>query len=318
MEVLDEFDWEHPLTFTFCELISEEAFERQAVSYTERSLRRLFRSMDRNPALGERVVRKWKQEERERHGLISFLTVGSVGGSGGPSFPSSHHKPRPLPPRTGSRGPGVRPSISPGPAPSLVSQLIPSLSSTLSQGRFFQALQGDLNHYNNVGASELQQRLDHLKKKMQKLNNYAQDAKQKKKKRGTYRLDHSPSTAGSILSRSPVTTTISTRSAIPVTYMPRVFGPFPPLSDEQTETLAGPDSEVKVMKLNWTGLSAAPKRSSALGPTIDPEGSAPTVGNASVFSPPVLLKFRPVQRPQEDPNSDHESKSLDSPSSAPQ
>nr|XP_020852301.1 uncharacterized protein LOC110215282 isoform X5 [Phascolarctos cinereus] len=174
MEVLDEFDWEHPLTFTFCELISEEAFERQAVSYTERSLRRLFRSMDRNPALGERVVRKWKQEERERHGLISFLTVGSVGGSGGPSFPSSHHKPRPLPPRTGSRGPGVRPSISPGPAPSLVSQLIPSLSSTLSQGRFFQALQGDLNHYNNVGASELQQRLDHLKKKMQKLNNYAQ------------------------------------------------------------------------------------------------------------------------------------------------
>ncbi|XP_020852299.1 uncharacterized protein LOC110215282 [Phascolarctos cinereus] len=293
MEVLDEFDWEHPLTFTFCELISEEAFERQAVSYTERSLRRLFRSMDRNPALGERVVRKWKQEERERHGLISFLT-----------------------------------------------------------GRFFQALQGDLNHYNNVGASELQQRLDHLKKKMQKLNNYAQDAKQKKKKRGTYRLDHSPSTAGSILSRSPVTTTISTRSAIPVTYMPRVFGPFPPLSDEQTETLAGPDSEVKVMKLNWTGLSAAPKRvvdltplvlnpggfhssrlsgnpahklqcpsfpwSSALGPTIDPEGSAPTVGNASVFSPPVLLKFRPVQRPQEDPNSDHESKSLDSPSSAPQ
>ncbi|XP_072455789.1 uncharacterized protein [Notamacropus eugenii] len=293
MEVLDEFDWEHPLTFTFCELISEEAFERQAVSYTERSLRRLFRSMDRNPALGERVVRKWKQEERERRGLISFLT-----------------------------------------------------------GRFFQALQGDLNHYNNVGASELQQRLDHLKKKMQKLNNYAQDARQKRRKRGTYRLDHSPSTAGSILSQSPGATTISNRSAIPVTYMPRVFGPFPPLSNEQTETLAGPNSEVKVMQLNWTGLSAAPKRmvdltplvlnpggfhsfrlsgnpthklqcpgfpwSSGLGTTTDPEGSASTVGTASVFTPPVLLKFQPVQRPEEDPDSDCETKSLDSPRSAPQ
>ncbi|XP_036596137.1 uncharacterized protein LOC118832856 isoform X2 [Trichosurus vulpecula] len=258
MEVLDEFDWEHPLTFTFCELISEEAFERQAVSYTERSLRRLFRSMDRNPALGERVVRKWKQEERERLGLISFLT-----------------------------------------------------------GRFFQALQGDLNRYNNVGALELQQRLDHLKKKMQKLNTYAQDARQKRRKRGACGLDRSPSTAGSILSRSPGATTISNCSAIPVTYMPRVFGPFPPLSDEQTETLAGPNSEVKLMQLNWTGLSAAPKRSLGLGSTTNPEGSAPTVRNASVFTPPVLLKFQPVQRPQEDPDSDHENKSLDSPSSAP-
>ncbi|KAM9099815.1 uncharacterized protein ACOB8E_007505 isoform 1-T1 [Sarcophilus harrisii] len=300
MEVLDEFDWEHPLTFSFCELISEEAFERQAVSYTERSLRRLFRHMERNPALGERVVRKWKQEERERRGLISYLT-----------------------------------------------------------GRFFQALQGDLNHYNTVGALELQQRLEHLKKRMQKLNNYAQDARQKRRKRGTYRLDHSPSTGGSVLSRSPVVTTTSNQPVIPVTFMPRVFGPFPPLSDEQTETLAGPTSEVKVMQLNWTGLSSAPKsllsfnrmvdltplvlnpggfhssrlsgtpahklqcsgfpcRSSGLNPTTDPESSTTTVGNASVFTPPVLLKFQPVQRPQEDPESDCESKSLDSPRSAPQ
>ncbi|XP_043830991.1 uncharacterized protein LOC122734314 isoform X2 [Dromiciops gliroides] len=259
MEVLDEFDWEHPLNFTFCELISEEAFERQAVSYTERSLRRLFRSMDRNPTLGERVVRKWKQEEREGRGLISFLT-----------------------------------------------------------GRFFRALQGDLNYYNSMGTLELQQRLDHLKKRMQKLNIYAQDARQKRRKRGTYRREHPPSTGGSILSRSPRAATTSNRSSVPVTYMPRVFGPFPPLSDEQTETLAGPNSEVKVMQLNWTGLSAPPKRSLGLGPASDPEGSAPTMGNASVFTPPVLLKFQPMQRPQEDPESDGDSKSLDSPSSAPQ
>ncbi|XP_070241654.1 uncharacterized protein [Bos mutus] len=73
MEVLDEFDSEFPQTVTFCQLISEEDFERQAATYTERALRRLFRSLDRNPALAERVVRKGKQAECERRGLLSFL-----------------------------------------------------------------------------------------------------------------------------------------------------------------------------------------------------------------------------------------------------
>lgn len=63
MEVLDEFDSEFPQSVAFCQLISEEDFERQAVTYTERALRRLFRSIDRNPALAERVVRKGKQAE---------------------------------------------------------------------------------------------------------------------------------------------------------------------------------------------------------------------------------------------------------------
>ncbi|XP_039098738.1 uncharacterized protein LOC120238801 isoform X3 [Hyaena hyaena] len=57
MEVLDEFDSEFPQSVTFCQLISEEDFERQAATYTERALRRLFRSIDRNPALAERVAK---------------------------------------------------------------------------------------------------------------------------------------------------------------------------------------------------------------------------------------------------------------------
>uniref|UniRef100_A0A8C3W571 Uncharacterized protein n=1 Tax=Catagonus wagneri TaxID=51154 RepID=A0A8C3W571_9CETA len=73
MEVLDEFDSEFPQSVTFCQLISEEDFERQAVTYTERALRRLFRSIDRNPALAERVVRKGKQAECEQRGILSFL-----------------------------------------------------------------------------------------------------------------------------------------------------------------------------------------------------------------------------------------------------
>lgn len=75
MEVLDEFDSEFPQSVTFCQLISEEDFERQAATYTERALRRLFRSIDRNPALAERVVRKGKLAEYEGRGLLSFLWV---------------------------------------------------------------------------------------------------------------------------------------------------------------------------------------------------------------------------------------------------
>lgn len=83
MEILDEFDSEFPQSVIFCQRISEEAFERQAATYTERALRRLFRSLDRNPALAERVVRKGKQAECERRGLLSFLWVRDAGGAAG-------------------------------------------------------------------------------------------------------------------------------------------------------------------------------------------------------------------------------------------
>lgn len=80
MEVLDEFDNEFPMSVTFCQLISEDDFERQAATYTERALRRLFRTLDRNPALAERVVRKGKQTEIEQRGILSNLWVWAAGG----------------------------------------------------------------------------------------------------------------------------------------------------------------------------------------------------------------------------------------------
>ncbi|XP_005391758.1 PREDICTED: proline-rich receptor-like protein kinase PERK2 isoform X2 [Chinchilla lanigera] len=73
MEVLDEFDSEFPQSVTFCQLISVKDFERQAVTYTERALRRLFRTLDRAPRLAERVLRKSKQAECEQRGIFSFL-----------------------------------------------------------------------------------------------------------------------------------------------------------------------------------------------------------------------------------------------------
>ncbi|KFO34809.1 uncharacterized protein LOC104859823 isoform X2 [Fukomys damarensis] len=73
MEVLEEFDSEFPHTVTFCQLISVAEFKRQATTYTESALRRLFHTLDRDPVLAERVLRKSKQAECERRGLLSFL-----------------------------------------------------------------------------------------------------------------------------------------------------------------------------------------------------------------------------------------------------
>lgn len=95
MEVLDEFDSEFPQSVTFCQLISEEDFERQAATYTERALRRLFRSIDRNPALAERVVRKGKLAEYEGRGLLSFFWVraGRRASEGGGAVGGAHTAP---------------------------------------------------------------------------------------------------------------------------------------------------------------------------------------------------------------------------------
>ena len=93
-----------PGTFPAAVAISEST-TGQAATYTERALRRLFRSLDRNPALAERVVRKGKQAECERRGLLSFLWVRPAGrgrgarGRGRPGAPAS-----PPPPRRGRRG----------------------------------------------------------------------------------------------------------------------------------------------------------------------------------------------------------------------
>uniref|UniRef100_A0A5F9CSL6 Uncharacterized protein n=1 Tax=Oryctolagus cuniculus TaxID=9986 RepID=A0A5F9CSL6_RABIT len=192
MEVLDEFDREFPQSVTFCQLISEEDFERQAATYTERALRRLFRSLDRNPALAERVVRKGKQTECERRGLLSFLWA-----------------------------------------------------------KFSSAVQGELNQCNSMGALEMHQRLEQLKRSIHRVHLYSRDARKKKKK-------PKPKKPERILSRDrstspcqpphllppllpPATNMASVVASSPPVYtMPRVFGPFPPLPSKSVSVTATP------------------------------------------------------------------------------
>uniref|UniRef100_G1LQC1 Uncharacterized LOC100468117 n=1 Tax=Ailuropoda melanoleuca TaxID=9646 RepID=G1LQC1_AILME len=276
MEVLDEFDSEFPQSVTFCQLISEEDFERQAATYTERALRRLFRSIDRNPALAERVVRKGKLAEYEGRGLLSFFWA-----------------------------------------------------------KFFCAVQGELNCCNSMGALEMHQRLEQLKRSMHRVHLLPgrPDAQPiLLRDRST-----SPCLPPTLLPPpplpSPATTMVSVVAPSPPVYtMPRVFGPFPPLPSKSMEKLEVAKSEVK---LNWAGLSSNPKRymvdltplvlnpggfhfsylagnsahklhcpgfpwtSACSGSPNTEETPLPPV-KASSFTPPVLLKFQPVPRPKDE------------------
>ncbi|XP_013838627.1 verprolin isoform X1 [Sus scrofa] len=135
----------------------------------------------------------------------------------------------------------------------------------------------------------------------------------------------------------PATTVTSMVAPSPPVYtMPRVFGPFPPLPSTSVEKLEASESEVK---LNWTGLPSNPKsRMVDLTPLVlNPGGfhfsylarnsmpklhcprfpwtaacsglpsteemPSPSV-KASIFTPPVLLKFQPVPHPQDDSEND--------------
>lgn len=253
MEVLDEFDREFPQSVTFCQLISEEDFERQAATYTERALRRLFRSLDRNPALAERVVRKGKQTECERRGFLSFLWA-----------------------------------------------------------KFSSAVQGELNQCNSMGALEMHQRLEQLKRSIHRVHLYSRDARKKKKK-------PKPKKPERILSRDrstspcqpphmlppllpPATNMASVVASSPPVYtMPRVFGPFPPLPSKSVEKLDISRSDVR---LNWSSLSPNPKRAPACSSPPSSEETQSSAVKASIFTPPVLLKFQPVSRSKDDSEQD--------------
>ncbi|XP_021064676.1 uncharacterized protein LOC110329403 [Mus pahari] len=292
MEVLDEFDSEFPLSVTFCQLISEDDFERQAATYTERALRRLFRTLDRNPALAERVVRKGKQTEFEQRGLLSRLWA-----------------------------------------------------------KFVCTVQGDLNQCNNMGAIEMHGRLEQLKRRIHRVHLYSQDAKKRRRKPKPKKPDpilRDQSTSACLPPAllpppllppppQPVTTVASLVAASPSVYtMPRVFGPFPPLSGKPVEKLDISSSEVK---LNWNGLSSTSKSHMVdLTPLVlnpggfhfsylagsnahklqcpgfpwtpacsrpsNPDEMPSPVVKASIFTPPVLLKFHPVPRSNDDSEND--------------
>ncbi|XP_069789832.1 uncharacterized protein [Narcine bancroftii] len=73
METLEEFDQEYPLNKMFCKRLTKEEFETEALTCTDEALQDLFCTMDKNPSLCEKVVRRRKQAELEKAGLKSFV-----------------------------------------------------------------------------------------------------------------------------------------------------------------------------------------------------------------------------------------------------
>ncbi|KAL4660827.1 mitochondrial fission regulator 2 [Arapaima gigas] len=66
METMEEFDLECPMVKRFCQQMSEDEFEQQGLTYTQQALQELFSTMERQPELCERVVRKQKQAKLEK------------------------------------------------------------------------------------------------------------------------------------------------------------------------------------------------------------------------------------------------------------
>ncbi|XP_023446895.2 uncharacterized protein C6orf132 [Dasypus novemcinctus] len=290
MEVLDEFDREFPQSVTFCELISEEAFERQAATYTERALRRLFRSVDRNPALAERVVRKGKQAECEQRGLLSFLRA------------KFFH--------------AVQGEL--------------NCCNSVGTLELHQRLQRLKRSIHRVHLYSQDAKKKRRKPKVKRPEPIVQ------RDRATSPC-LPPTPLPPPLLPPPATTMASVVAASPPVYtMPRVFGPFPPLPNKSMEKLGVSSSQVK---LNWTGLASNPKRHMVdLTPLVlNPGGFhfsylpgskacklqcpgfpwTPTCSGSpntketlssplktSIFTPPVLLKFQPMPRPNDDSEKD--------------
>ncbi|XP_036923278.1 uncharacterized protein LOC119001840 [Sturnira hondurensis] len=290
MEVLDEFDLEFPQSVTFCQLISEEDFERQATTYTERALHRLFRSLDRNPALAERVVRKSKQAECEQRGLLSFLWA----------------------------------------------KFFCAVQGELNCCNSMDA------HEMHQRLQHLKSRIQRVHLYSQDAKKKRRKPKVKKPEPILLRdQSTSPCLPPTLLPPSPLpppaTTMASVTAPPPSIYaMPRVFGPFPPLPSKSMEKIEVSSSEVKI---NWTGQSSNrkshmvdltplvlnpggfhfsylpgnsvhklhcpgfPWTESCSDPRHTEETSAPPA-KASIFTPPVLLKFQPVPRRKDDSEND--------------
>ncbi|XP_049722541.1 uncharacterized protein LOC126065945 isoform X3 [Elephas maximus indicus] len=271
MEAMDEFDHEFPQSVTFCQLISEEDYERQAATCTERALRRLFRSIDRNPALAERVAK------------FFYAVQGEL-----------------------------------------------NYCNSMDAMEMHQRLEHLKRSIHRVHLYAQDAKKKRRKPKLKKLEPILL------RDRATSPCLPPPSLPPPLLP-PPATTMASVVAPSPPVYtMPRVFGPFPPLSNKLMENVEVSSSEVR---LNWTGLSSNPKShmvdltplvlnpggfhfsyrpgnsahklhcpgfpwtSTCSGSPSTEEMPSPPV-KASIFTPPVLLKFQPVRRPDHDSEND--------------
>nr|XP_020765050.1 uncharacterized protein LOC110147718 [Odocoileus virginianus texanus] len=181
-----------------------------------------------------------------------------------------------------------------------------------------------------MGALEMHQRLQQLKRRIHRVHLYSQDAKKRRRRRrpkNPERIVLQDSSTSSCLPPAlplptpplpPAAATASTAAPPPAVYsMPRVFGPFTPLPSTSLEKVEVSSHMVDLTPLvlspggfhfsyltrkhahklhfPWTSVCSSPAAAEEV-----PSSSL----KASIFTPPVLLKFQPVPRPKDDSAND--------------
>nr|XP_056715012.1 uncharacterized protein LOC130485886 [Euleptes europaea] len=234
MESLDEFDNEYPLIISFCKRISPSDFEKQSLSYTQKSLQDLYTQMEQNPRICERILRKRKQVENEEAGLVQYL-----------------------------------------------------------KAKFFATLQGDMNYSNLMEEMEMGEKVEQLKREMQKASDYAFAAKsmpwqelERRTRKNVLSGGFSPSQTSLVDPR--------------ISAMPRIFGSFP----KQMERPLDSSTDLKQL---WAGMSSVNQKSIVdLRPfMLNPGGFRPTYLGSNSFS---RLKYSSFPRtPVNSPTSSSQS-----------
>ena len=72
---MKEFDEPCEMRNAFCAMISEEEYEKQAFTETEKALHDLFSHLDQNPEVYAQVLKKRRRQEAEDAGWISYAKV---------------------------------------------------------------------------------------------------------------------------------------------------------------------------------------------------------------------------------------------------
>lgn len=75
LENCEEFDEAFPMKRHYCQLLSEEQFEDQAETETEKALKELIEHLDKNPDVIKDLLKRKKKEEEEDGGLFSYMKL---------------------------------------------------------------------------------------------------------------------------------------------------------------------------------------------------------------------------------------------------
>ncbi|XP_068510171.1 uncharacterized protein [Anas acuta] len=154
------------------------------------------------------------------------------------------------------------------------------------KAKIFWTLQGELNYSNYMDIAEMREKVCQLRRDMKRVNNYAQGAKTRKGRHTRHSWGKMHTLGGGF---SPLR---SKAPEPPKITMPRVFGPFPKLTNQQVDrtTVSSPD-----LKFWWNGTATLnQKRLPGSDPTPPPQnaGSNSTKPAASVFNTTMTSTFQ--------------------------